>query len=147
MVLITLQSWAEEAKTRKERRVSALVFWCLMQQSRIIPNPGDTEVPTLLWLLLEEQKHHEQAVNPNKRVYQTVTVALLRYVLNMLDTRSLALEEIRYWLDLADADSRWYPVLGSILYRLRVSGSALEKRTDRSSLTALGIEGSKKYCS
>lgn len=95
-----------------------------MREARVPGASNQGYWPTLLRLAAQQDS-----------VYIDIIIQLLRRSLNQkqlneieaFPLRKRTLEELHNWLQLVDDDTRLYPILGSILFKLFVQGDELEK--------------------
>ena len=124
LVLKTLQDWTSQPKDPFPHQLGLLIFWILMREARVPGASNQGYWPTLLRLAAQQDS-----------VYIDIIIQLLRRSLNQkqlneieaFPLRKRTLEELHNWLQLVDDDTRLYPILGSILFKLVVQGDELEK--------------------
>jgi hypothetical protein len=124
-VLLTIQSWNEQARTTDETQFSLMIFWLLMH--RATRPEGHLQWSTMLWLLWQEREQIKQSPHL-PHVYEDVIHGLIQQSLRFRSTRSLVLEELHRWLQLSDSDRRLYPILGRLFYQLMTQGTDHERQ-------------------
>ncbi|UKP00519.1 hypothetical protein [Nostoc sp. UHCC 0870] len=113
-VLQVLQDWTQEVDTSKTHQLGLVVFLELMQIKKAPNNSNYSKSLILLWLAKDTEE---------KKVYTQIITSLLQRALSLKATRNHALDRIHQWLDYVDYDSRFYSVLGRIIYNLAIDGS------------------------
>lgn len=123
LVLDALQDWTSKPKKTLLHQSGLLIFWMLMGEFKALEDSNQAYWPTLLWLAQEDL------------TYESIIIQLLRRSLNQkqlpeienFPLRKRVLEKIYNWLQLVDDDTRLYPVLGTLIYKLIVLGEEREK--------------------
>jgi hypothetical protein len=119
-VLESLEAWTEHTQTSTPHQLGLVIFLELMQTAKVAADSNFGNSPTLLWLAKEN------------KTYAKIVTCLLRRALNLKVTCIPALDCIRNWLNYVDYDSRFYPVLGRIIYNLVTDdGTKFESNNNR----------------
>jgi hypothetical protein len=115
IVLNALEKWTEPAPKTPTHRLGSLIFTEVMRDSKISVLSSKKQIPTLLFLSTEFQKHEDSVI------------CLLRRVLNLKLTRSVALDEIQRWLTVANGDRSLCKTMGRILFKICRTGDGRER--------------------
>jgi hypothetical protein len=114
-------------KTDKKRLVKIFGIYTFID--KIIPMQtqvgSDKKIPTLLWLICEEEKQEDQSIE--SRRYINTIICLLQQSLNERGAREVIFSEIHDWLRLIEKHNELYRIIGRILFRLVVEGDDKER--------------------
>lgn len=115
IVLNTLEKWTEQSPKTPIHRLGSLIFIGIMHESKISVPSSNKQIPTLLFLSTEFQKHEDSVIR------------LLQRVLNLKLTRRIALDESQRWLKVANSDRSLCKTMGRILFKICKTGNERER--------------------
>jgi uncharacterized protein (DUF2384 family) len=112
----------EKKKFVKSFSIGTFIYKIIPMQ---IQAGSDKKIPTLLWLICEEEKQEDQAIE--SRQYINTVVCLLQQSLNERGYREVIFSEIHSWLKLIEKHNELYRIIGRILFRLVAQGNEKER--------------------
>lgn len=115
VVLNALEKWTEQPPKTPAHRLGSLIFIGIMHESKMLVPPNNKQIPTLLFLSTEFQKHEDSVTR------------LLQRALNLKLTRSIALDESQKWLKIANSDHSLCKTMGRILFKICRTGTDRER--------------------
>ena len=115
IVLNALEKWTEHTPKTPTHRLGSLIFIGIMHESKISVPSSNKQIPTLLFLSTELQKHEDSVIR------------LLQRVLNLKLTRSIGLDESQRWLKVANGDRSLCKTMGRILFKICKTGNDRER--------------------
>ncbi|MCP2728355.1 nSTAND3 domain-containing NTPase [Limnofasciculus baicalensis] len=119
----------KDAENKKLTRIFGLfVFVFFICESKTSTDSYQKELPTLLWLIIEETRRSKEDTNTEQvALYEDIITCLIQRVLNEKDAREAMLDTIKNWLDLVEENRQLYPVVGMLIFRLFEQGNQRER--------------------
>ncbi len=115
-ILKHLETWLNYSEKESPHKVAAHVTWGIMKMSNVsVQELNVKKLPTLFWLSKNDEKAEK-----------TIS-SLIRCSLNLKMTRSLVIQQLEIWFNLAEKEPELRQTLGKVITRIIKYGNAREK--------------------
>ncbi len=126
-VLERLISYIGLPEKKQKKAFGILMFCVLLRCNHQINDVDAYNIPTFLWLLIKERESSKQGEN-NDSSYQNMVIILLRASLDYSQSsRKQVFNALHKWITYSDLNTEYYPVLGSLLFKIVLEGTNHER--------------------